>query len=422
YGERVEIQIRTREMDEWAEKGIAAHWRYKEGKVSSGGDEDQIDKLRELLEMQTEHKDAREFMKSLKLALYPDEVYVFTPRGDVKSFPKGATPIDFAYSIHTDVGNQCIGAKVNRSIVPLKYKLQNGDTVEVMTQSGHYPGKDWLKYAVTSRAVSKIRQWIKTEEREGSILLGKNILEKELKKHHLRFSKLIKENEFSAILEEQSLNTVNDLLALIGYGKTSAKHVTHQLLHYEDAEEKAEEKKGILEKIKEKFRKAPSDAGISVTGIDNVMVRFAKCCSPLPGDDIVGCVTRGRGITIHESDCPMVKEMDPERIIDAQWNVSEKQTFSVGIIITCRDKKGLVSELSNVIYSMGINMTYVNINTSPGNNTICDFQLDIKDLKQFNMIVAEMKKLKSVLSVERIKGPLRSTGKNKLRKNIDIRH
>jgi len=424
YGERVEIQIRTKEMNAWAEKGIAAHWRYKEGKVSSGEDEDQIDKLRELLEMQTEYKDAREFMKSLKLALYPDEVYVFTPRGDVKSFPKGATPIDFAYSIHTDVGNQCIGAKVNRSIVPLKYKLQNGDTVEVMTQSGHYPGKDWLKYAVTSKAVSKIKQWIKTEEREESILLGRNILEKELKKHHSNFSKLIKANEFSAILEEQSLNTVNDLLALIGYGKISAKHVTHQLLHDENFQEKDEEETndGILEKIREKFRKAPADAGISVTGIDNVMVRFAKCCSPLPGDDIVGCVTRGRGITIHGSDCPMVREMDPERIIDAQWNVDGKQTFSVGIMVTCRDKKGLSSELSNAIYSMGVNMTYVNINTNPGDNAICTFQLDIKDLKQLNMVISELKKLKSVLFVERIKDPLRSTEKSKSRKNIDIRH
>ena len=419
YGERVEIQIRTKEMDEWADKGIAAHWRYKEGKVSSSEDEDQVDKLRKLLEGQTEHEDAREFMKSLKLALYPDEVYVFTPKGDVKSFPKGATPIDFAYSVHTDVGNQCIGAKVNRSIVPLKYKLQNGDTVEVMTKSGHYPGKDWLRYAVTSRAVSKIKQWIKTEERGKSIVLGRDILEKEIKKHHLKFRQLVKANEFSPILEEHSLITVDDLLALIGYGKISAKHVTHQLLH--DGEE-VEEKKSLLERVKERFRKAPSDVGISVTGIDNVMVRFAKCCNPLPGDDIIGCVTRGRGITIHESDCPMVKEMDPERVIDAQWNVSEKQTFSAGIVVTCSDKKGLLSELSNVIYSLGVNTTYVNINATPSDSAICAFQLDVRDLKQLNMIIAELNKLKSVLHVKRIKGSFSGTEKNKSRKNIDIRH
>ncbi len=419
YGERVEIQIRTKEMDEWAEKGIAAHWRYKEGKAFSTEDEDQINKLRELLDMQSEHKDAREFMKNLKLALYPDEVYVFTPQGDVKSFPKGATPIDFAYSIHTDVGTQCIGAKVNRTIVPLKYKLQNGDTVEVMTQAGHYPSKDWLKYAVTSRAISKIKQWIKTEEREKSIALGRDILEKELKRHHLKFSQMVKANEFSALLEEYSLFTVNDILALIGYGKLSARHVAHKLLHEEGEEE---EKRGILERVKDRFKKVPSDVGISITGIDNVMVRFAKCCSPLPGDDIVGCVTRGRGITVHLSNCPRIREMDPERIIAAQWNVDQKQTFSVGIRVTCTDKKGLLSELSNVIYSLGINATYVNVDATPGNYAICNFQLDIKDLKQLNLVVSELNKLKSVSSVERMKEPFHSKGKNRMGETIDIRH
>ncbi|MEA2014956.1 MAG: bifunctional (p)ppGpp synthetase/guanosine-3',5'-bis(diphosphate) 3'-pyrophosphohydrolase [Thermodesulfobacteriota bacterium] len=420
YGERVEIQIRTKEMDEWADKGIAAHWRYKEGKVSSGKDEDQIDKLRELLEGQAEHQNAREFMKNLKLALYPDEVYVFTPKGDVKSFPKGATPIDFAYSIHTDVGNQCIGAKVNRSIVPLKYKLQNGDTVDVMTQSGHYPSKDWLKCAVTSRAISKIRQWIKTEEREESIDLGRDLIEKELKRHFLKLSEMVKTDKFSAILEEHSLSSVDDLLALVGYGKMSARHVANQVLH--DDVEKNDEKMGILDMVKQKFRKAPSDMGISITGINDIMVRFAKCCSPLPGDDIVGCVTRGRGITIHGSDCPMVKEMDPERIIEAQWNVNDEQTFPVAIRATCKDKKGLLSELSNVIYSMGINTTYVNIDATPGSYAICDFQLDIKNLKQLNLILSELKKLKSVLLVERLKEHFHSAYKNGTHENIDIRH
>ncbi|HPQ44112.1 MAG TPA: bifunctional (p)ppGpp synthetase/guanosine-3',5'-bis(diphosphate) 3'-pyrophosphohydrolase [Syntrophales bacterium] len=421
YGERVEIQIRTKEMDEWADKGIAAHWRYKEGKASLGEDEEQIDKLRELLEGQAEQKDAREFMKNLKLALYPDEVYVFTPKGDVKAFPKGATPIDFAYSVHTDVGNQCVGAKVNRSIVPLKYRLQNGDTVEVMTQAGHYPSKDWLKYAVTPRALSKIKQWIKTEEREKSVILGREILEKELKRHLLKFSQLVKANEFSALLEENSLATVDDLLALIGYGKMSAKHVANQLLHNEE-EEKKQEKQGILDRVKKRFKKAPSDAGISVTGIDNIMVRFAKCCNPVPGDAIIGCVTRGRGITIHVSDCPRLKDADTERLIDARWNVNEKQTFSVAIRATCKDKKGLLSELSNVIYSMGINMTYVNIDATRGGYAICDFQLDIKDLKELNMIIAELRKIKSVSSVERLRGSFRTTGRNKRQETIDTRH
>ncbi len=417
YGERVEIQIRTNEMDEWAEKGIAAHWRYKEGKTFPSKDEDQINKLRELLDMQKEHKDAKEFMKNLKLALYPDEVYVFTPKGDVKAFPKGATPIDFAYSIHTDVGNQCIGAKINRTIVPLKYRLQNGDTVEVMTQTGHFPSKDWLKYAVTPRAISKIKQWIKTEEREKSIALGKDIFDKELKKNHLKFNQVVKTDEFNAILGEYSLLSADDLLALIGYGKLSARHIAHRLLH---EEEEGEEK--VLDKIKTEPSKPHSGAGISITGIDNVLVRFAKCCSPLPGDEIVGCVTRGRGITVHLTSCSMIQEMDPERIIEAQWNVDNKQTFSVGVRVTCLDKKGLLSELSNVIYSLGINATYVNVDAKPGNYAICNFQLDIKNLKQLNQVFSELNQLKSVTAVERVKEPLKRSGKNKTIETIDIKH
>jgi guanosine-3',5'-bis(diphosphate) 3'-pyrophosphohydrolase len=402
YGERMEVQIRTREMHEWAEKGIAAHWRYKEGKAYSSDEEVQIARLRELLEIHQDQDDAREFMKNLKLALYPDEVYVFTPRGDAKAFPKGATPIDFAYSIHTDVGNQCVGARVNRSLVPLKYKLQNGDTVEVITQPGHYPSKDWLKYAVTTRAISKIKQWIKTEEREKSVALGKDIFEKELKRNHLKYSTIVKSNEFKAVLADYSLNTTDDMLALIGYGKLSAKHVVNKFIHVEEKDKE----ESIFEKVKKRFRKPYDAAGISITGIDNVMVRFAKCCSPLPGDDIVGCITRGRGVSVHVSNCPMIENMEPERIIDVNWNISLQKTYPVNIRTTCRDKKGLLTELSNVISSMGINISYVNLETVPGDLAICDFQLEVSDLKQFNMVLTGLKKLKSVNSIERIKGPM----------------
>jgi len=402
YGERMEVQIRTREMHEWAEKGIAAHWRYKEGKAFSSDEEVQIARLRELLEIQQDQDDAREFMKTLKLALYPDEVYVFTPTGEPKAFPKGATPIDFAYSIHTDVGNQCVGARVNRSLVPLKYKLQNGDTVEVITQPGHYPSKDWLKYAVTTKAISRIKQWIKTEERENSVALGKDILEKELKRNHLKYSTIIKSNEFKAVLTDYSLNSTDDMLALIGYGKLSAKHVVNKFVHVEEKDKE----ESIFEKVKRKFRRTYDGAGVSITGIDNVMVRFAKCCSPLPGDDIVGCITRGRGVSIHVATCPMVENMEPERIIDVNWNISMEQKYPVNIRANCRDKKGLLTELSNVISSLGINISYVNVETMPGDLAICDFQLEVSDLKQFNMVLTGLKKLKSVHSVERIKGLL----------------
>ena len=400
HGQRVEIQIRTRAMHEWAEEGIAAHWRYKEKKYSRGDDAEQIKKLRELLESQQELKNPREFMSNLKMALFPDEVYVFTPNGDVKSFPKGATPIDYAYSIHTDVGNQCIGAKVNRNIVPLKYQLQNGDAVEILTQSGHHPSKDWLKYAVTSRARSKIKNWIKTEERTKSVDLGKDMLDKEFKRHHLKFGSFAKSNEFKKILEEYKLNSLEDLLASVGYGKLSPRHVVRLLL----PEEAVKGEDVSAEKPK---KKAPSVSapGISLTGVEDVMVRYAKCCDPIPGDEIIGFISRGRGITIHTTQCPHIHEFDSERLIDVHWSIKEKQNYPVGMRVICRDKKGLLAELSAVISVLDINISHAEIDTRQHDmQAICEFKLDVMDLDQFNEVVAALKKLNSVISVERVAG------------------
>jgi GTP pyrophosphokinase len=400
HGQRVEIQIRTRAMHEWAEEGIAAHWRYKEKQSSRGDDAEQIKKLRELLESQQELKNPREFMSNLKMALFPDEVYVFTPNGDVKSFPKGATPIDYAYSIHTDVGNQCIGAKVNRNIVPLKYQLQNGDAVEIMTQSGHQPSKDWLKYAVTSRARSKIKNWIKTEERTRSIDLGRDMLDKEFKRHHLKFGSFAKSNEIKKILEEYNLNSLEELLVSVGYGKLSPRHVVRLLL----PEDVARGDDVPTEKPK---KKAPSVSapGISLTGVEDVMVRYAKCCEPIPGDEIIGFISRGRGITVHTAQCPHIQEFDSERLIDVHWSIKEKQNYPVGMRVICRDKKGLLAELSAVISALDINISHAEIDTRQHDmQAICDFKLDVMDLNQFNEVAAAMKKLNSVISVERVAG------------------
>jgi GTP diphosphokinase / guanosine-3',5'-bis(diphosphate) 3'-diphosphatase len=400
HGQRVEIQIRTRAMHEWAEEGIAAHWRYKEKKQSQNDDAEQIKRLRELLESQQELKNPREFMSNLKMALFPDEVYVFTPNGDVKSFPKGATPLDYAYSIHTDVGNQCIGAKINRNIVPLKYQLQNGDAVEIITQSGHHPSKDWLKYTVTSRARSKIKNWIKTEERTKSIDLGKDLLEKEFKRHHLKFGTFAKSDEIKKIFEEYKLNSLEELLVSIGYGKLSPRHVVRLLLPEEIT-------KGDDVSADKQKKKAPSISapGISLTGIEDVMVRYAKCCDPIPGDEIIGFISRGRGITIHTTQCPHIQEFDSDRLIDVQWNIKEKHSYPVGMRVVCKDKKGLVAELSSVISSLDINISHAEIDTRQHDmQAICDFKLDVSDLNQFNAVVTAMKKLKSVISVERIAG------------------
>ena len=308
YGERMEIQIRTKMMHEWAEKGIAAHWRYKEGLSFKNSEENQIKKLREVMEIQHEIKDPKEFMSNLKLALFPEEVYVFTPNGDVKSFPKGATPIDFAYSIHTDVGNQCIGAKVNKSIVPLKYKLQNGETVEVTTQTGHHPSKDWLKYVVTTRAISKIRNWINLEEKKSSLTLGRDLLEKEFKRHNLKFGNYVKSEEIKKVFIECSVNHLDDLISQVGFGRISAKRVVNCFL----AEELVDVSEPVTDKIKKKKTASPS-MGVSLSGvedIEDIMVNFAKCCNPIPGDEISGYISRGRGIIVHTKNCPYMKKMD----------------------------------------------------------------------------------------------------------------
>ncbi|HON22604.1 MAG TPA: bifunctional (p)ppGpp synthetase/guanosine-3',5'-bis(diphosphate) 3'-pyrophosphohydrolase [Syntrophales bacterium] len=398
YGERVEIQIRTRQMHEWAEEGIAAHWRYKERRSDLRSDDQQIMKLRELLEVQQEVQNPREFMANLKLALFPDEVYVFTPNGDVKSFPKGATPLDFAYSIHTDVGNQCIGARVNRSIVPLKYELQNGDTVEIITQAGHHPGKDWLKWAVTSRARAKIKNWIKTEERKRSIEIGREILEREFKKQNIKLSQFLKSEDIKSIYEEQNISTADDLMALIGYGRISAKHIINRLL----PETVAKVEETALDKPRKKTKSAAS-VGISLTGIEDVLVKFAHCCDPIPGDEIVGYISRGRGITIHTAQCPNLQELDPDRFVEVSWNIKDKQTYPVDMLVICQDKKGVIAEVSSVISALDINISHAEVETTQDLRAICNFRIDVHDLQEFNRVAAAIKKVKCVLSIERMK-------------------
>ncbi|MGV8059604.1 MAG: RelA/SpoT family protein [Smithellaceae bacterium] len=397
YGERLEIQIRTKAMHEWAEKGIAAHWRYKEGRNFKNDEDAQIKKLREMMEMQQEIKDPREFMSNLKLALFPEEVYVFTPKGDVKAFPKGATPIDFAYSIHTDIGNQCIGAKVNRNIVPLKYELQNGDRVEVTTQAGHHPSKDWLKYVVTTRAISKIRNWINLEEKKSSLVLGRDLLDKEFKRHNLKFSSYVKSEEIRKVFVEYSVNSLEDLISQVGYGRISPKQIVNHFL----IEELAKTPEPVLEKLKKKTELTPS-LGISLPGIDDVMVKFAKCCNPIPGDEIDGYISRGRGITVHTRNCPHIKNLDPDRIVEVNWNIREKHAYPVRIKVVCGDRKGILTEISSTISSFDVNISYAQVETIDMIAT-CNFVIDVNNLKQLNQIVLAIKQLKSVKSIERIR-------------------
>jgi guanosine-3',5'-bis(diphosphate) 3'-pyrophosphohydrolase len=379
YGERMEIQIRTLDMHRVAEEGIAAHWKYKEGKFTEGEDDKRIYWVRQLLEWQRELQDNSEFLETVKMDLYPNDVYVFTPKGEVKEFPRGTTPVDFAYSIHTDIGHRCIGAKVGGRLVPLKYELKSGDTVAILTSPTHHPSKDWLKFVKTPRAQTKIRQWIKKEQRERSIALGREICEKEFRKFSLNFPKLFKSGEIQKVANDFSLQSVDDLMALVGYGKISPKQIAGKLVPPETLETGKKRKESRIEKIIHLVQKKPQEA-IKIHGVDDVMVRFASCCNPVPGDRITGFITRGRGITIHTADCSNVLNNDPQRKVKVEWDVKHKQTHPVRIRVICSDRKGLLADISSSITSNEANITNAQLNTTQNKRAICTFAVEIKDL------------------------------------------
>jgi guanosine-3',5'-bis(diphosphate) 3'-pyrophosphohydrolase len=402
FGERMEIQIRTMEMHWVAESGIAAHWKYKEGK---GYDEKEVKRfawLRQLLEWQQELQDSREFMDSVKVELFPEEVYVFTPKGDVKSFPKGATPIDFAYSVHTDVGHRCVGAKVNGKLVPLKYELKHGDIVEVITSPHHTPSKDWLKIVKSSRARNKIRSWIKTEERIRSISLGKEIVEKEFRRYSLNYGKLVKAGEIKRVAGEFGFVAEDDLMAAVGYGKISHNQLLGKILPPERLEERQERKETRVGKIIEKLSKRSSSA-IQISGVDDILVRFGKCCNPVPGDEITGFITRGRGVTIHTSDCPVALDSDPERRVDVAWNRSRKVALPVRIRVFCHDQKGILANISQAIANCEANIASASIQRTVDKRGINLFEVEITDLEHLNRVMNEIMKINGVLKVERLK-------------------
>jgi len=402
YGERMEIQIRTRDMHRVAEEGIAAHWKYKEGKFTEGEDDKRINWLRQLLEWQRELQDNSEFLETVKMDLYPNDVYVFTPKGEVKEFPRGATPVDFAYSIHTDIGHRCIGAKVGGRLVPLKYQLKSGDSMEILTSPNHQPSKDWLKFVKTSRAQTKIRQWIKKEQRERSIALGREICEKEFRKFSLNLAKLLKSGEIQKVANDFGFQSVDDLMASVGYGKISSKQIAGKLIPPEKLEAGDKKKESRIEKIIQLVQKKPQDA-IQIKGMDDMMFRFASCCNPLPGDKITGFITRGRGITIHTADCSNVLNSDPQRKVKVEWDLRHKQTHPVRIRVTCADRKGLLADISSSITSNEANITNAQLNTTHDKRAICTFAVEIKDLNHLRKVIVSLEKIKGIVTVERLK-------------------
>jgi GTP pyrophosphokinase len=401
-GDPVEIQIRTLEMHRIAEEGIAAHWLYKEKRGKDGFDRAFV-WLRQLLEWQQEMKDPREFMETVKVDLFPDEVYVFTPKGDVKPLPEGSTSIDFAYAIHTEVGNHCVGARVNGKLVPLRQPLRQGDIVEILTSPTQKPSRDWLKVVRSSRARSKIKQWLRTEERARSVMLGRELLDREAKKHRLAVTTLLDSEELRKLAVEHGYSTVDDLLAGLGYGKTAVQTVITRFLPPDALVEPRPEPRPASRPT----RSRNDSGGITLKGVDDVLARFAKCCSPVPGDPIVGFITRGRGITVHTRDCPTFTAgmLDAERTVEVDWDVADKLPLPVKIAVFIgRDRPGLLADISTAISSRQTNIIKAEVTVTEDRKGINHFTVEVADLEQLQGVMGAIAAVKDVIGVERVRG------------------
>jgi GTP pyrophosphokinase len=403
-GEPLEIQIRTWEMHRTAEYGIAAHWRYKEGTKSSDEFDQKLFWLRQLLEWQHDLKDAREFMETLKIDLFSDEVFVFTPKGDVIDLPAGSCPIDFAYRIHTDVGHRCTGAKVNGHLVPLDYKLQNGDIVEVITSKlAAGPSQDWLKLVRTPQAKAKIRQWFKKERREESIARGKDTLEKEIRKLGLEPHQLLADRPLAAVLERFNFSSPEDLYAAVGYGGVNAHQAALRLQEEYRRLNPPQEAPAPLPEVRPRPAKGRPSHGIQVKGVDNLLVRLSHCCNPVPGDPIIGYVTRGRGVSIHRLNCPNVAFLnDPERLIEVSWDEDRSASFEADVELEAMDRAGLLGDVMNVLSDMRTRINAVNARTTRNKVAIINLRLEIKDLDDLKFIMNRLSGIRDVFSVERV--------------------
>jgi GTP pyrophosphokinase len=409
YGERIEIQIRTHEMHRVAEEGIAAHWRYKESQEFQVSDIQRFAWLRQLLEWQENLQDPQEFLHSLKEDLFATSMYVFTPKGDLLNFPKGATVIDFAYRIHSEIGHRCSGARVNGQLVSLKYILRSGDTVEIITTPQQSPTRDWLKWVKTPRAKSKIRNWLKAQQRQRSVLLGKELLESDLHRYRLDYARLRDEGKIGWLTKELAVKDEEALLASIGYGRITTRHVLAKLLPPEHLEAGAKKADGALESLFRLVSKQKRGLGIRVKGVDDVLVRFALCCHPLPGESIIGFITRGRGVTIHTVNCPTVLESDPHRKVDVSWEETEQPPRPVKIEVTCIDQPGLLAAISAAITNSEANIARAQVRTFTSQRAINTFEVMIKDSQHLSRVLQNISKVKGVYKAVRARG--RTSGK-----------
>jgi GTP pyrophosphokinase len=401
-GQPFEVQIRTREMDLVAEEGIAAHWRYKEGKRGGEQSDPNILWLRQVLEWQKEVKDPRTFLTALKVDLYPDEVYAFSPKGDVFSFPRGATPLDFAYKVHTDLGHHCAGARINGRLVPLRTELSNGDMVEVLTNPGRTPSRDWLNLVVTSRAKSKIRQWLNTQQKQRAMEIGRRLLEKELRKHKVNLRRFLDGDDLEAYLSAEGISKVDDLLSRIGFGKVQPRNVTERVLSPEQLAQEPEKPSRLRQAVR---RMLPRRGPIEVKGHDDMLAFLAKCCKPLPGEDIIGYVTRGRGVSVHSVDCPNVRNLlfNPEREIEVQWARTSEDRYKISLLIETQDRPGMLARLTEAIAKLDTNITEAKAETETGRGFI-GVVVELKDLRHLEKLQRGIQAIPGVLRVDRRMG------------------
>jgi len=394
-----EVQIRSAEMHRIAEEGIAAHWKYKEGRVGADRDEQYFLWLRQLLEWQQEVRDPQEFLQNLKIELYPEEVYIFTPKGEVKALPRDSTPVDFAYTIHTDVGHQCVGARVNGKMVPLRTRLRNGDIVEVITTAGHKPSRDWLNFVTTSRARNKIRHFIHAEEKIRSVELGRKLFDKEARRYGLSVKALTEGEQFAALLTEHALQKPDDLFTAIAYGKLAAKAVLGKLVPQEELKE---QQFSTLSTVVRKVL-GTGEEKIKVRGMDDLMVFRARCCNPIRGETIIGYITRGKGVSVHSATCSNVVNLlyDPERRIDVEWDKgADSLPYTVRLSIRVEDRKGILADVSSRIADINTNIRNVEATTTDQMGRI-DMTVEISDVKHLQKVIKSLRSIEGVVDVER---------------------
>ncbi len=404
--ERIEIQIRTHEMHRVAERGIAAHWKYKErhGGGIADVDAQRFGWLRQLVEWQKELKDPAEFLEGVKVDLFQDEVYVFTPKGDVRVFPRGATPVDFAFAIHTQLGEHITGGRVNGKLEPLRYKLKSGDVIDIVTSPHQHPSKDWLDFVGTTRARAKIRNYLRLDQRDKSRRLGEELLERELHKAGVSASKLLKnDKELQKVFDAIKVTNIDELLISIGYGKTRVDEILAVVAPPSDEGRESKPPDSLREgRIQGLVRKViKRDEGIRISGIDDVLVRYAKCCNPLPGDDILGFITRGRGVTIHRRGCTKAFDTDPERRVDISWDTKAKINRSVQLRVVTANQPGILANVGQTFSTQGINISEANCRAGDDGRAVNLFTFVCSDLTQLKLVMKALQKVKGVVAVER---------------------